>query len=40
MANIDTKLYGDLDSAVEAFYDILVSAAQESIAFKVYEKAK
>ena len=38
MANIDTKHYSDVNSAVETFSDILVSAAKESIVFKAYKR--
>ena len=38
MANIDTKHYSDVNSAVETFSDILVPSAKESVVFKGYKK--
>ena len=40
MTNIDTKHYSNVNSAVETFSHILVSAAQESIVFNVYKRKK
>ena len=38
MANIDTKHYSDVNTTVETFSDVLVSAAHEPVVFKVYKK--